>query len=177
MSIPSLKARLSFQAKVLVPVIAIMVLLVVAMMWLVNLRTTGQLRAETARQLETANNVFKNTQEIRAENLVARFLTVTHEPRFLAVTRTMAPDAKTLQVFLDDFVKQDKEVRVVLFIRAEGHRFASASGDPSLDISEFEARSSAATQQALAGNPKVDTIAVNGRLFDAVSIPVGADAM
>ncbi|MDB6109963.1 MAG: hypothetical protein JWR69_1713 [Pedosphaera sp.] len=177
MSIPSFKARFSFQAKVLVPVIAIMVLLVGAMMWLVNLRTTGQLRAEAARQLETANNVFKNTQEIRAENLVARYFTVTHEPRFLAVTKTIAPDAKTLERSLKDFVDQDKDTQVVLFTLEDGHRLASARRDPNLDISEFEVRSSAATRQALAGQPKVDTIAVNGRLFDAVSIPVGGHAM
>ena len=55
MSIPSFKARFSFQAKVLVPVITIMVLLVMAMMWLVNVRTTEQLRAEAARQCQSGH--------------------------------------------------------------------------------------------------------------------------
>jgi two-component system NtrC family sensor kinase len=177
MSIPSFKARFSFQAKVLVPVVAIMVLLVMTMMWLVNLRTTEQLRTEAAQQLDTAENVFKNTQEIRAENLVARYLTLAHEPRFLAVTRTITPDARTLTPFLKDFVEQDHDAQIVLFTRGDGQRFASASRDQRLDVSEFEARSSAAIRQALAGKPKVDAIAVNGRLFDAVSIPVGGDAM
>src|SRR5262245_17334134 len=100
MSIPSLKARLSFQAKVLVPVLTGMVLLMAAVMWVVNLRITQQVEIAAAQQLNVANTVFTNTQAIRAEGLVARYCSVIAEPSFKA-TISLFDRATTIQ-FLND---------------------------------------------------------------------------
>src|SRR5580698_1376505 len=84
MSFSTFKARITFQMKVLVPVVTVLVLLIAAAMWVVNQRITTQVRTEAARQLETANAVFTNTRVMRAENFFARFRGVMEEASFKA---------------------------------------------------------------------------------------------
>ena len=58
----------SFQAKVLIPVIAVMIMLLAITGWIVNRRISKQLESQAANALETSEAVFKNSEKIRANN-------------------------------------------------------------------------------------------------------------
>lgn len=165
--------RFSFQAKVLVPVVIIVVMLTLTTLWLVSRRINEQLHTQATQQLETASKVFSNWQQFRADNLLARYRIVINEPRFKAVTSRSDSDAKkTTTRFLEDLLQEGDEAKVILFTTANGKRFAGANRDPKLDLTEFETHSSPATQQALEGEPQFDTVSVDNRLYDVVSMPV-----
>ncbi len=178
MSISSFKARFSFQVKVLLPVVTVMVLLMGVMMWLVNERISRQLHAQAADELDTAGKIFKKGQENRAANLLAQYRHIANEPRFKPGTRQT--EFKTTSGLLNDFIHEliDNDGAVVAtftFLEDPEHRVASANRDPRLDSAEFQAQSAVAVREASKGQPQVDTICVGQRLFYAISIPVGID--
>src|SRR5436189_5246014 len=99
---PTRSIHWSFQSKVLAPVIGTMVLLVLVTMWIINRRITDQIEAAAGRELVTADAVFKDSQTIRARNLMRRFLNVPNEPRFKAVSQLA--DANTLRFLLSELL-------------------------------------------------------------------------
>src|SRR5258708_3959843 len=96
--------RLSFQSKVLLPVILILMLLVGIMIAVTNQRLTSQAQAQAARELARADVVLKNSQAIRSRNLLLRYRNVPNEPRFKAVSQL--GDAKTLSEWLSGLLKE-----------------------------------------------------------------------
>ena len=71
--------RLGFQARVLIPVVTIMVLLLALTIWTVNRRFAEQVRLDAAFKLHTASSVFRHSQEMRKRNLLIRYRTVANE--------------------------------------------------------------------------------------------------
>ena len=117
--------RLSFQTKVLLPVILILILLVGIMLGTVNHRITAQLEADAAQNVAAADSVFQNSQTIRVKNLLLRYRNVPHDPRFKAVSQKN--DAKTLRVMLAELI-EELGGDVVLSLNSEGQRLAGAQG-------------------------------------------------
>jgi len=163
-------SRLSFQAKVLIPAVSIMVLLVAVTMWVVNQRISRQLQREAARSLVTAEAVFKNTLGIRTRNLLLRFRNLPNEPRYLAALQTAEP--KTIQHFLEELLSGELDGELLQYKTADGLLIANARRSPSLDLAEFGQRSNPSVQKAMEGEGNVDTLRVSRRLFDVVSVPV-----
>jgi len=159
---------LRFRTKVLVPVVAVMVLLLTVTTWLVNRRVTAQLQADAAQQLATAEVVFKNLQEFRAEQLLRRYRNVVIEPRFKAIAQLS--DKSTSRRFLDDLIRENAADVVVL--STAGDAALTAAGDPRLKVQEFESACADAVDQAMNGQPKVDVVKNGDRLFDIVSFPI-----
>ncbi|HWW03219.1 MAG TPA: ATP-binding protein [Candidatus Acidoferrum sp.] len=161
--------KTSFSTKVLVPVVSIMVLLVVLTGWSVNRRLTKQFRLDAARSLETADSVFRSSENLHAKNLLLRFRNLPNEPPYKG-----AFQSKNLQT-LRDAIKDlptDQGVDVALFTSSKADLQASAQRDPRLPLGDFQVNSAAASKKALTGELKADTIRVGDRLFDLVSIPV-----
>jgi signal transduction histidine kinase/ActR/RegA family two-component response regulator len=160
--------RLSFQTKVLIPVVTIMVLLVVVPMWLVSRHMSSHLEANASENLDTATAVFKSLQTIRANNLLLRYRNVPNEPRFKAVAQKSDPE--TLRFLLEELI-DELGGEVVLFASPETEIVARASREPGFDSSLFARQSARSIRRALSGEPDVDTINVGRRLYDVVSIP------
>lgn len=160
---------MSFSTKVLVPVVAIMVLLVVLPVWLVNRRITRQFQAEAARTLETAESVFRSSENLHARNLLLRFRNLPNEPRYKGAFQSK--HLPNLQEAIKD-LPAERDVDVALLTSSKADLQASAQRDPRLSVGEFQISSAGASRKALAGEPKADTIRVGDRLFDIVSIPV-----
>jgi two-component system NtrC family sensor kinase len=163
-------SRLSVQAKVLIPVVGIMVLLVAVTMWVVNGRISRQLKREAAQSLVTAEAVFKNTLGIRTKNLLLRFRNLPNEPRYLAALQTAEP--KTIQHFLEELLGGELDGELLQYKTSDGRLIANARRTPILDLAEFERRSAPSVEKALEGEGNVDTLRVSRRLFDVVSVPV-----
>jgi signal transduction histidine kinase/ActR/RegA family two-component response regulator len=160
--------RLSFQARVLIPVVSIMVLLVIVPMAMVSRRMSSQLEAGASEKLATADAVFKNLQSIRANNLLLRYRNVPNEPRFKAVAQKSDPE--TLRFLLDELI-DELGGDIVLFASAEASRVTRASRNPQVNLDQFTSRSASSIQRALGGQPNVETLSVSGKLYDVVSIP------
>src|SRR5690349_10465300 len=92
----------SFQAKVLVPVVTIMVLLTVILMWMDYRRTKQQLQSDAAQQLATAEAVFKNWQQSRADDLLYRYQILANQAAFKNVVSKT--DFTTFRDFLDRLI-------------------------------------------------------------------------
>ena len=142
--------RLSFQTKVLVPVILILILLAALMLGTINHRITEQLQTDAAQALATADSVFQNSQTIRMKNLLLRYGNVPNDPRFKAVAQKN--DSRTMRVMLSDLIKE-LGGDVVLSLNSEGQRLAGASQDPRLNLAEFESRGGPSIKAALEANP------------------------
>ena len=165
-----LRARfeLSFSAKVLVPVIASMVLLLAITVWTVNDRLTRQMQTEAVRSLATAEGVFRNSQKMHAKNLLLRYRNLPHEPRYKELFHSAG--AVAIGEALGQLLEQG--VDVVLFTSDQTELVTSVKRNPMVSIPEFEASSFLAVKRALTTEEISDTISVGDRLFDIVSIPV-----
>ena len=165
----STQLGLSFKAKVLVPVIAIMVLLVAVLLSLVNYRMTRQFQSETAQRLSTADAILANSQKIRTRNLLLRYGIIPNEPRFKAICQLGEP--KTMRFLLKELIKEF-DADMIVFTTEKGVHLASVRRDSELTLTQFESATSVSAHQALEGQPNVDIVEVNARLFDIISIPV-----
>jgi len=166
-----IRARLavSFSAKVLGPVLAVMVLLMAITVWLVNHRLAQQFQADAARSLATADGEFQNAQKSRTKALVQRFRNLRREPRYKAVFGS--GDQPTIINAIKD-LPDEQGVDAALFTTPDGEMRARVKRDPLLAIGEFETNSAAAISRALRGDDTADTIRVGEQLFDVVSTPV-----
>jgi HAMP domain-containing protein len=162
-----ISVRLSFQARVLIPVVTIMVLLVIVPMAMVSRRMSSQLEAGASEKLATADAVFKNLQSIRANNLLLRYRNVPNEPRFKAVAQKSDPE--TLRFLLDELI-DELGGDIVLFASAEASRVTRASRNPEVNLDQFASRSASSIKRALGGESNVETLSVSGKLYDVVSI-------
>ena len=169
MSIPSLKAQISFQAKVLIPVVLVMAVLILIMMSVVNRRFTDQFETQAARKLETTSKAFTAAQKSRADELVLRYRTKIYEPRFKAAA--MQTDGDTTSGVLKDLIEEDGNATVALFSATDEERNASAQLDSKLDVEEFKAAGAAAIRDAIDGKAGVINARVGGKLFEVASIP------
>jgi two-component system NtrC family sensor kinase len=161
--------RLSFQAKVLIPVATIMVLLVVTTILVVNRRITREFEADAAQKLSVAAAVFEHSQQIRARNLILRYRNVPNDPRFKAVAQKA--DVKTLRFHLSEFL-DELGGDISFFTTDRSEPLANTSRAAGINPLEFEAVSSVSARAALEGQANVDTVLIGDRLFDVVSIPV-----
>lgn len=164
------KFRLSFQAKVLIPMLAMMVLLTEFTAWLVDHRITAQLKADAADKLATAEAVFRNFDKINSRNLLLRYRNYLNEPRVKAVVQL--GDPKTTRHLFSEFLEEDTDVSVMMFTAKNERLIASVARDSHWDHIDFEARSLPAIRRALDGQSFVDMISTKERLFDVVCIPV-----
>jgi two-component system, NtrC family, sensor kinase len=176
MTKPLLQARFSFQTKVLVSVVAIMVLLTATSMWVVNRRIETQMREDAAQRFQTTSKIVKKTQEIRVANLLARYRNLVNEPRFKSITQLADPD--TANDFLDglfgEFSERDgATIATLTSPQGDGRQFATACRDADLDPARFQSQVAATIHQVLVdGRAKTDTIIVGTNLLDVVSLPV-----
>ena len=164
--------RLSFQAKVLIPMLVMMVLLTQFTAWLVDRRITDQLIAEATDKLGTAEAVFKNVDQINARNLLLRYRNYVNEPRVKAIIQKGHPP--TIRQQFSDFLQEDQNVAVMLFTSSSERPLAFIARDHDLDRDpvDFESQSLPAIRRALEREATVDIIACQDRLFNVVCIPV-----
>ncbi|HWC60887.1 MAG TPA: HAMP domain-containing protein, partial [Verrucomicrobiae bacterium] len=161
----------SFRAKVLVPVIFVMICLLGITAWVVNRSITEQYEAEAKRTLASADQSFTYWQRNRAKTLILRVRDLRNEPHFKA---TLSPkDPATVRHALPDLLRAaGEDVKIVFFINNRGGLIDSASRDELLSATDFAAASSNAVNYALRGEDHLDTIHVGEKLYDIVSIAV-----
>jgi len=170
-----LRARLivSFRAKVLVPVIAVMVGLLGLTAWVVNERITRQFEAEARRTLATAEAVFRYSKENHAKNLLLRFHNLPNEPLYKALFQKAINQEGGQETLRDSLreLRGEQDVDVVMFTSQDGNSL-TAKRDPLISVHLFEKACTLALGDALQGEEQSDTIRVGDKLYDVFSIPV-----
>src|SRR5688572_21950816 len=79
------KIKLSFSAKILIPVIVLLVLLPGLMLLVVHRSSMQHLQREARHQLRTADAVFQNALTLRSRQLFARYKQIVDESTFAAI--------------------------------------------------------------------------------------------
>jgi signal transduction histidine kinase len=161
--------KANFRTKVLLPVMVVMILLVTITVFVVNRRINSQFHAQAQNTLQTADKVFRNRQNIHDDDLLLRFHGLVNQPVYHAFATA---DAPTMRKPLQDLLASEKDVSIVFFSTNAQTVVASAESDTTIPAEGFATAARLAVQQALDGHDTVDTIRAEGRLFDAVSIPV-----
>jgi two-component system NtrC family sensor kinase len=164
------RLKISFSAKVLLPVITVMVLLLASTVYIVNQRITKQFEAEATRSLAHADDVLKRLQKQRVNNLLLRYAGIPNEPRYKAIFQRAEVDIPTVRDLLAG-MREEQSVDVVFFTNDKAEAIAHANTGL-ISISDFEAGADYAVRRALLGEKTTDTIQVGHRLYDVVAIPV-----
>ena len=170
-----LRAKLivSFRAKVLLPVLAVMVLLIAVTVFVVNARITRQVETEAQNALATADSVFWDLQIMRSKTRLLRFRNLPNEPRYKAALQTLHPGTVRDQLAT---ALAEQGVDFVLFTPdAEPpgpHEPLMQKRDPLNLPRAFAAACAPTVQFALNGEEKTDTIRVGEKIYEVVSVPV-----
>lgn len=165
------KRYISFQTKVLIPVVTLLIIAFIITMWVVNRRLTSHYEEEAKQNLTTANVVFLNSLEIRARSLLVLYQNIVNEPRFKAVAQLGEP--KTMNVQLNDLLDEmGNDAEVILFTVENGQVLAGATRDPLLSLQEFTTSSSALFRETSQGQHAAQIVAARERLYNLISVPV-----
>ncbi|HEX3626833.1 MAG TPA: ATP-binding protein [Verrucomicrobiae bacterium] len=162
--------RLNFRTKVLVPVIAVTVVLVAVTVYLVNRLLMVQFQTTAQSTLSTADTVFHNLQAIHSDELLTRFHGLVNQPLYVAVFPTADP--ATLHDPLQKLLDAEQDVAIVAYSTNAADALASEERDARVTPAAFANAARPAVKQALQGQPTVDTVSADGRLYEVISIPV-----
>jgi two-component system NtrC family sensor kinase len=182
--------RLSFQAKVLIPVLAFLILVPVVTSWIVHRRVSAQFEHDSNRKLQTAEKIFESSRAIRTQFLIARYRNFVQEPRFKAYAKLFENSenresaAATLKGFFNGLLESDidasgvNEAKILMFTTAEGDSI-SASGDPKYRTTELIFRRAAAelVTRTLESDISSDVVIAGEHLLNAVAVPVKVNGM
>ena len=163
--------RLSFSAKILIPVFALLVLLPALMLLVVHRSSLEQLEKEARHQLVTADAVFQNSLDLRARQLRARYHHLVDDPNFKAVSQLDHSETMTHHL-ASRLEKLDSDAEVMIFLDERGLPVASAQRDTHLRLIEFEKAISQIVDRALLGQPSFTLVPVEAAVFNAVAVPV-----
>jgi signal transduction histidine kinase len=172
-------ARFSFRAKVLVPVITVMVTLLATTVFVVSARFQNQMWDNAKRELAAAKQRFGNSQSRHKHYLQLRFRSLAGEPMYLHAFQTL--DVKTIRksiaAMVEDADLADENVDYVFFTMntpkpPENSASMIEQRDPLISPQAIMAGSDPAMQQTLLGEPTTDTIRVGEKLYNVVSIPI-----
>ena len=166
------KIIVSFRAKVLLPVLAVMVLLLAVTVWVVNGRITQQVETETRNSLSTADAVFRELQLLRSKTRLLRFRNLPNEPRYREALQTPYPAIIRAQLAT---ALAEQGVDFILFTPDFAPPDAPPliqKRDPLNPSGAFAAASAPSVQFAFRGEPKNDTIRVGEKIYEVLSVPV-----
>jgi signal transduction histidine kinase len=177
MGIPNFKGRLSFQAKVLIPVIALLVLLPALMLVIIHRNNVAQLEKDARQKLLTADAVFKYFIKIRHNHLLSRFKNAAADPRLRAIGKI--EDARTMNARLHEMLAEElgEDAEFIIYVTAQGKLLAEARRDGSAKMDDFESAAQTGVDRALLGAPDSTVLPLSSGLYDIIAVPVLAQDM
>ena len=159
----------SFRAKVLIPVITVMVLLLAVTLLVVNFRFQQQTVDNARTELAAASVRFRQSQAMHEEKLSLWFRILANEPKYRAALMNEPFDPATVRDSLsrmsDDEKLSDHGVGFIFFARndsipADISEPMIQQRDPSISSQVIISNSSFAVQGALQGDSPSDTVRI-----------------
>ena len=162
--------RVSLQAKVLITVLALLVLLPTVTLWIVDRQITRQTRDDATRALHTAREVFQQSLGIRTDGLVSRYRNVVNDTRFLNVMRLN--DAATMKVNLRDLLDEfSDDTEMLAFVGMDGKLFSGVRRDNGSSLEDFARAAAVPVRNALTGDVSSATVTIGDRVYNVVAVP------
>jgi two-component system, NtrC family, sensor kinase len=179
--LPWTGANLRFQAKVLIPVVTVMVLFMAATLWLVNGRIQNQLQKTTKSVLATTDRLFIKTLQARADSLIQQFSLIPNQAKYYAVAKKFNESPADLQVgsltmvepFNELLQGPGKDLVFILFTGARGQLLAATTNrNAGLNAEQFYSACAPIMKEVLdSGVPSVRILQFANRLFTVVVAP------
>lgn len=174
MPLGEIKTRLSFQAKILIPVVTLLVLLPALTLAIIHRSSMQNLVKDSRQQLRTADAVFQNSLQLRGRQLVARYKNLANDSRFKAVSNLHDP--ATMGHHLHDRLEElGDDAEILLYVSDQGQAIANAQKDNSVRPIDFEKAAAEPIHQALERKASSMIVAVDSAIFACVAVPVRVD--
>ncbi len=164
--------KLSFQAKVLIPVLGLLASGSLATLWIVNRQVTEQAEAQAVQSLDSARKIFLDSLSLRKEAATDRFGTFVNDPRLRATLQVQ--DVATLRKLSEDFLREyGDDLDYIAFTSADGEELASVQrGDETSTDALIEAIAPIAEAAIRAGANRAAMVTVGQHLHQAVAMPL-----
>jgi two-component system, NtrC family, sensor kinase len=185
---PSRKFKLNFQAKVLIPVVTVLVVFVGVTLWIFSSRVEQQLRREAELQRANFQGQFTNAVAMHGGKIKQDWAARLSQTDFFGLANELRDpglDPKTFDLTIDQmfwvFLQQaGEEADVALYISSHegrvvpqrGQLLAGTNRHAGIDLKRFYASADASVNAALDTHaPDVRIIEFDNRLFQVVSAP------
>jgi signal transduction histidine kinase len=173
---PGQKVRLSFQFKVLLPVLAALVLLPALTLWIVNGYISRQVETESRQTLGTANSVFQQLLVLRSRDLLSRFRGAVNESSYRSLAPILgsseARARETIRKFLNERLDAYGEDCEALLLVAPGSAPAVARRGSAFSAEDFSLATASLTRLAMDGEASHGWLNLNGHSYLVVAVPV-----
>lgn len=171
------KARISFQLKVLLPVLGALVLLPAITLWIVNGYISRQMQDEARLSLTTARGVFEQLLKLRSRDLLSRYRSAANESSYRSLAPLVAapePSAReTIRKFLNERLEAYGEDCETLLLTAQsGANPAVARRSSAFTADEFVRATAALTALAQQGEPVSVPLNLNGHSYLMAAVPI-----
>lgn len=176
------KARVSFQTKVLVPVLVVLVLLPAVTVFIVDQHLDQQMQAEAQQTLATARAVFRRSLDNQSRDLLLRFRNAVNEVSYQAIAeladRPTGEDAQSARRTIEDTLGgrilpqygPNAEAMTVVAVR-DGKTFGAVEGG-TLKLEAFTRATESLTARALHGEPVSMALGLSGADYLVVAVPI-----
>jgi signal transduction histidine kinase/ActR/RegA family two-component response regulator len=172
---PRKKLRWSFQAKVLAPVLAVLVLLPVLTLWIVNRYISRQMQDESRQTLVAAESVFQQLLEYRTRDLLSRFRNAVNESSYRSLASIAAdpePAAReTIRVFLNERLEAYGDDCEALILTAKAGAVAARRG-AGFEAEDFIRATADLTRLAMQGEAAHAPLTLHGHAYLAIVVPI-----
>lgn len=157
-------------------VLAVLVLVPAAMLWIADQRLREQLQLDVDLALGTAQRAFAQQLKVRTDELAARFRPsfFANDSRFLKILLELK-DPPTMRNFLQqDILAELRDTRFAILVNPDGTLYAQATkeGPRAVMFSAVSAAAEGLIGAALAGTPASENLAIGREVFDVVALPV-----
>ncbi len=162
---------LSFQTKVLLPVVTLLVALPAITVTLVDRHVERMAFVEAESRLDTAEAVLRNSMEIRDRSHRVQFKNVANEPRFKAVSQL--DDPSTMLAFLRELLNEfETDVELLLYTPIDGSDSSAARRATNFNLRNFEAKVAASIENAFGGELSTQLLVYDKYPYNVISVPV-----
>ena len=160
------RIRLSFNARILIPFVATIVLLLGFVLWAIGDRIARQIRVEAEENVRISQRVFENALSLW---LQLRSRSLPNEPRFRAVAQLAEP--KTIEFLLRELIGE-VDVDLLAFVSAD-RAVAAAASRPPFDGAGLDLASTPFVAEAVAaGAVRAHWQEVGGRVVQLAALPM-----
>ncbi len=174
---PRHPVRMSFQLKVLLPVLAALVIVPAITLWIVNSYISRQMQEESRQTLNTAENVFQQLLELRARDLLSRFRSAVNESSYRSLAPLVgAPESsarETIRKFLNERLDAyGDDCEALLLVAQSGAAPTVARRGTAFSTEDFARVTAGLTRLALQGEAVHGSLNLGGHSYLIVAVPV-----
>jgi signal transduction histidine kinase/CheY-like chemotaxis protein len=174
------RLKIRFQAKILIPVVAVMGLFLVGALWMVSSLTQRQLRVANKLSLFNTETLVTNALERHVAHIVEVFSTLPNESSFYSIAQHLDREP-TNEVWRNTMLDRFGSIldsapaegsSIILFIDPAGHLLARTNRAAGLDAEHFYSTCAPLVAESFKpGKKVVRTIQLGDSLLDVAVVP------